>query len=78
MKHDAIELWVFLKIIGDNVKAMRLKENKDIATVAVDTGIPVDDLFDLEAGNSARMNPGYLVILADYFKVDFSEMFEGW
>lgn len=78
MKHDPIELLIFLKIIGNNVTELRRQINKDIATVATDTGIPVDDLFDLEAGDSEHMNANYLVILADYFKVDFSRLFEGW
>lgn len=78
MDYNDDELAQFLEIIGRNIKGLRHQAKKKIATVATDTDIPIQDLLDIEAGRSANMNARYLLIICDYYQVDFDRLFEGW
>ncbi|MVT07679.1 helix-turn-helix domain-containing protein [Chitinophaga tropicalis] len=78
MCNENEELALFLKILGENIRQLRLRAGKDIRTVATETDIPIQDLIEIEAGRSARQNARYLVIFCKYYGVEFPSLFKGW
>ena len=72
-----MEVNVYARMIGKNIRRIRKKYKKKINTVSNDTGIPKRDLIRLESGFGGDLDPKYLLVFEKYYNVDFSEFFKG-